>query len=137
VDRQEGKDRESPAGSLAWDPADEASLKPIYFHRDGPSEGQIVPRFPLVISGWAVDPEQPLLGILVTVDGTIWRETRPVHRPDVAEAMPNLPGAEASGWRAQLDLTDWPEDTVLISVVVLRRNRSWGLADQVTVRLHR
>lgn len=137
MDRPDGQGRESPTDSLAWDPADEASLKPIYFHRDGPSEGQIVPRFPVVVSGWAVDPEQPLLGVLVTVEGTIWTETRPVHRPDVAKAMPDVPGAGTSGWRAELDLREWPEETALISMVVLRRNRSWGLADQVTVRLHR
>lgn len=137
MERPEGQGRESPADRLAWDPADDASLKPVYFHRDGPREGQIVPRFPLVVSGWAVDPEQSLTGVLVTVDGTIWTETQPVRRPDVAEAMPDLPGAEGSGWRAQLDLTEWPGETAVISVVVLRRNRSWGLADQVTVRLHR
>jgi hypothetical protein len=132
LDDEHGHETPDP---FAWDAADERSLKPIYFHLDGPTEGQVVPRYPVVVSGWTFDPEQPWLAVPVTVEGRIWAGTRSLNRPDVAQAHPDLPAAEAAGWRAEIDLGRWPKDTALISVVVLRRNRTWGVADRRTVRL--
>jgi hypothetical protein len=109
---------------------------PVLIHLDGPSSGAVVARRPFIVAGWALDPERPLTAVVVGIDRQLWAGTRTgLRRPDVAAAYPDVPGAETSGWRAELDLTDWPRDEVEISVVVLRADRSWWMEVPATVRL--
>ncbi|MGH2674284.1 MAG: hypothetical protein ACRDKA_09275, partial [Actinomycetota bacterium] len=111
-----------------------APTAPILIHLDSPESGAVLGRSPLIVSGWALDPDGPLVAVIVGIDRELWAGTRTgLRRPDVAAAHPGVPGAETAGWRAELDLGDWPRDTVEISVVVLRHDGTWWMEVPATV----
>jgi hypothetical protein len=110
--------------------------KEIPLHLDHPERGSAVPRTPIIVSGWAVDPEAPVVAILVSVDDEMWVGARVgMARPDVAEAHPDWRGADRSGWRAELDLTHWPKDSAELRVVVLRSDGTWQVRARAPVSL--
>ncbi len=86
---------------------------------DEPRLGEIVPRGPVEVRGWALDPGGPVREVLVgTGERDPTTEARlGLPRPDVAAAHPQVPGARVAGWRAELDLTDVPEGTTEIVAV--------------------
>jgi hypothetical protein len=105
---------------------------------DSPARGATVARNPIIVAGWTLDKESPLLAVLVSVGDEWWLGAkRGLPRPDVAEALPDLVeyGASTSGWRAELDLTTWPRDRAELKVVVIRANGTWALRARLEVRL--
>jgi hypothetical protein len=109
---------------------------PVLIHLDSPTTGAVVPRQPFIVAGWALDPAAPLVAVVVGIDRELWAGTRMgIRRPDVAQAYPDLSGADLSGWRAELDLTDWSKERVEISVIALRRDRTWWMEIPATVEL--
>ncbi len=105
---------------------------------DSPTRGGLVLRNPLVVAGWTVDKEAPILTVLVSVEDEWWFAARVgLLRSDVAEALPELAehGALTSGWRAELDLTYWPRDRAELKIIVVRRNGTWALRGRAEVRL--
>jgi hypothetical protein len=108
----------------------------LLIHLDSPESGAVLTRMPFVVSGWALDPDGPLVAVLVGIDRELWAGARMgLHRPDVASTYPDSAEATTAGWRAELDLTDWPRDEVEISVVALRRDRTWWMEIPATVGL--
>ena len=103
---------------------------------DSPETGSALTRNPFIVSGWALDLDGPLMAVIVGIDRELWAGARTgIRRPDVAAAYPDEPEAGTAGWRAELDLTDWPRDEVEISVIALRRDRTWWMEVPATVRL--
>jgi hypothetical protein len=112
------------------------SSAPVLIHLDSPSPGAVVARRPFIVAGWALDPERPLVAVIVGIDRELWAGTRTgLRRPDVAAAHPEVRGAETCGWRAELDLTEWPGGQVEVSVVALRDDRTWWMEIPATVQL--
>jgi hypothetical protein len=108
----------------------------VLIHLDNPTDGQVVPRYPLLVAGWALDPEGPLVAVLVGVDRERWTGAlMGLRRPDVAEAYPDAPVSGRSGWRVELDLREWPKESVEISIVALREDRTWWIEIPAVVRL--
>jgi hypothetical protein len=108
----------------------------VMIHLDSPESGSVLTRNPFIVSGWALDFDGPLVAVIVGIDRELWAGARMgLRRPDVAAAYPDAEEASTAGWRAELDLTDWPRDEVEISVVALRRNRTWWMEIPATVRL--
>ena len=117
-------------------PSSETDPVPVLIHLDSPESGAVLTRDPFIVSGWALDPEGPLLAVIVGIDHGMWAGTRTgISRPDVAAKYPDAPEAGTAGWRAELDLTDWPRDEVEISVVALRQNGTWSMEVPATVGL--
>jgi hypothetical protein len=103
---------------------------------DSPEAGAVLTRNPFIVSGWALDLDGPLLAVIVGIDRELWAGARTgIRRPDVAAAYPDTPGAGTAGWRAELDLTEWPRDEVEISVVALRQDGTWSMEIPATVGL--
>ena len=97
---------------------------------DSPARGATVARNPVIVAGWTLDKEAPLLAVLVSVGDELWiGAQRGLARPDVADALQELVehGAATAGWRAELDLTRWPGDRAELKVVVLRANGTWAV----------
>lgn len=115
---------------------DERFPNDVMIFLDSPVDGAVVPRSPFVASGWAVDRAGPLVAILVGIDRQLWTGAR-LHgnRPDVAAAHPELPTAGQSGWRAELDLTQWPQEEVEVSVLAVRSDGTWRMEVPARVRL--
>jgi hypothetical protein len=108
----------------------------LLIHLDSPETGSVLTRNPFIVSGWALDLGGPLMAVIVGIDRELWAGTRTgIRRPDVAAAYPEVPEAGTAGWRVELDLTEWPRDEVEISVVALRRDRTWGMEVPATVGL--
>jgi hypothetical protein len=109
---------------------------PVMIHLDSPESGAMLTRNPLIVSGWALDLDGPLVAVIVGIDRELWVGARiGIRRPDVAAAYPDVVGADTAGWRAELDLTDWPRNQVEISVIALRQDRTWSIEIPATVRL--
>ena len=105
-------------------------------HLDSPKQGSVLTRAPFIVSGWALDLYGPLVAVLVGIDRELWTGARMgIRRPDVAAAHPEAADAITAGWRAELDLTEWPRDQVEISVVALHQDRTWSMEIPATVRL--
>jgi hypothetical protein len=120
-------------GSVAavGDPGD-----PILGYLDNPDPAAVVPRRPLIVSGWALDRAGLLDVVLVSIDGELWvRPQTGLRRPDVARAYPDIPGADRSGWRAELDLREWPRELIDIRVILLRADGTWRTEIRRQVRL--
>ncbi len=110
--------------------------QPVLIHLDSPESGATLGRKPFIVAGWALDPQEPLVAVIVGIDQSLWAGTRMgLRRADVAAAYPGVAGAGTAGWRAELDLTEWPGDQVEISVVALRRDRTWTIEIPATVGL--
>lgn len=108
----------------------------ILIHLDSPESGAVLSRNPIIVSGWALDPDGPLVTVIVGIDRELWAGVRTgLRRPDVAAAHQGVPGAETAGWRTELDLTDWPRDEVEISVLAVRRDGTWLMEIPATIRL--
>lgn len=108
----------------------------VMIHLDSPESGSVLTRNPFIVSGWAIDPTEPLVAVIVGIDGELWAGARTgLRRPDVAAEYPDAAEAATAGWRAELDLTDWPREEVEISVIALRRDRTWWMEIPATVRL--
>jgi hypothetical protein len=75
------------------------------------------------VQGWVIDETAAPLAVLVSIDGA---DAVPaqlgVERPDVVAAFPDLPGAHASGWAAQIDLGSAVSETAAVVVRVVRAN---------------
>jgi hypothetical protein len=109
---------------------------PVLISLDNPRSGDRMTRAPFIVSGWALDLGGPLMAVVVGIDRELWAGTRTgIRRPDVAAAYPDAPGADTAGWRAELDLTDWPREEVEISVVALRQDGTWWMEVPATVGL--
>jgi hypothetical protein len=105
-------------------------------HLDSPEAGSVLTRNPFIVSGWALDLDGPLVAVMVGIDQELWAGTRRgISRPDVAAMYPDAPEAGTAGWRAEIDLTDWPRDEVEISVLALRQDRTWSIEVPATVGL--
>jgi len=108
----------------------------VLIHLDSPETGSMLTRNPFIVSGWALDLGGPLIAVIVGIDRELWAGTRTgIRRPDVAAAYTDAPGADTAGWRAELDLTEWPRDEVEISVVALRQDGTWSMEVPATVGL--
>jgi hypothetical protein len=93
---------------------------PVLIHLDTPETGAVVPRENLVVTGWALHPEQRVEGVLVGIDRELWvAAIVGGRRPDVASEYPGVESSERAGWRTVLDLTDWPREEIEITVVAL------------------
>jgi hypothetical protein len=60
----------------------------------------------LVLSGWAASPKG-ISGVAVQVGDRVWNASYGLDTPAVAERLPDLPGAERSGYRLQIDTSGW------------------------------
>src|SRR5918992_2615463 len=79
--------------AIVSDPRD-----PILAYLDHPDPDSVVPRNPMIVSGWALDRSGPLAAVLVSIDGEFWAGPRlGLRRPDVAEAHYDVPGADVCG----------------------------------------
>lgn len=106
----------------------------VLIHLDTPETGIVVHRENLVVTGWALHPQQLVIAVLVGIDRELWFAARSgVRRPDVASAHPKALGAERAGWRAILDLTEWPREEIEITVVALCADRTaaWEMPSRV------
>jgi hypothetical protein len=109
---------------------------PVLISLDNPRSGDRLTRNPFIVSGWALDLGGPLIAVIVGIDRELWAGARTsIRRPDLAAAYPDVPEAGTAGWRAELDLTDWPRDEVEISVVALRQDGTWSMEVPATVGL--
>jgi hypothetical protein len=109
---------------------------PVLIHLDTPETGTVVPRENLVVTGWALHPEQPVEGVLIGIDRELWVVAiTGGRRPDVASEHPGVEGSERAGWRTVLDLTEWPREEIEITVVALCADRTAAWEMPTRVRL--
>jgi SAM-dependent methyltransferase len=75
-------------------------------------------RSPFIVAGWLIPaPENPLVGILVEVDGQLRaKATTGLRRPDVADAFPDKAGALWSGFAAEVFIDDLADREVSVEV---------------------
>jgi glycosyltransferase involved in cell wall biosynthesis len=90
------------------------------------------------LMGWVLGKESPAVAIELLHDGKVIRRfPLNARRPDIAEAFPNVPGAEESGFRTTVSLLGaTPELEVSLQAVlkdqsrvpigVIRGRRRWG-----------
>jgi hypothetical protein len=107
---------------------------PVLIHLDTPEPGTVVHRENLVVTGWALHPEEPVVSVLVGIDHELWVvATTGGRRPDVASEHPGAKGSDRAGWRTVLDLTEWPREEIEITVVALCADRTaaWEMPSRV------
>ncbi len=94
---------------------------------DHPRDGQVVPRGPVVIHGWAEFRGRPATQIQVLVNGQLATTARPeVSRPDVANALRIDESRGPLGWAIPLDLSRLRGPTARVTVIVsLTGGRTW------------
>lgn len=74
----------------------------------------------LEVKGWVFSPNDPILRLVILLDGRPWQATPPnwEHRPDVAVTLGDSRAAE-SGWTFSLLVTpDAPAKTYNVNIVV-------------------
>lgn len=107
---------------------------PILIHLDTPETRTVVRRENLVVTGWALHPQEPVVSVIIGIDRELWVvATTGGHRPDVAREHPGVEGSDRAGWRTALDLTDWPREEIEITVVALFADRTaaWEMPSRV------
>ena len=74
-------------------------------HLDAPKAGRRVEAHGLAVIGWALGRDVPVVGVELIHEGTVIRRA-PLgeHRPDLAEAFPDAPGAARAGFRTTVPI---------------------------------
>src|SRR5689334_6934153 len=94
-------------------------------------DGATAPAGRVTVRGWALDVPPPR-AILVAVDGVIVALARHgLPRPDVAAAHPDLPGADTSGWSAEIDLPSGSPGAATVSATIIRADGQVALLGDV------
>jgi hypothetical protein len=100
---------------------------------DDPAGGSVVRRGPLHASGWALDADGPLRGLLLVVDDRHTSGVRPAFTPlEFALRYSDVPNVEHGGWEALVDLRSVQGPTVSLSLLT-SRNGEWIELDRSEV----
>lgn len=81
-----------------------SEVAPLVAHLDFPLT-DVVGQSPITVSGWAAHPQEPIENLWIQVEGSTAECHYGIPRPDVAAALPTLPGGDRSGFYCHLDLT--------------------------------
>lgn len=101
-----------------------------------PSPGSLVPRTPIIVSGWVLGASGPVDAAFLLVDGQKVIEPRVGQsRPDVAALYPGVPNAERSGWDAIVDLRGVWGPAVQLTLVARIGSGDWVEVDRSELRV--
>lgn len=101
-----------------------------------PGPGSVVPRTPVIVTGWVLGGDGPVTGALLLVDGQKPTEARVGHnRPEVAALYPDVPNAERSGWDTIVDLRGAQGPSVGLTLLARTEGGDWVEVDRSELRL--
>lgn len=88
----------------------------------------------LLLTGWAASPHD-IAGVAVRIDDDRWLQASyGLDTPWVAEAIPEMPGADAAGYELRLETSEWAPGTHAVEVLATDgRGRHGTIAGQVQV----
>jgi len=102
---------------------------------DQPAVGSASETYVLTVAGWAVGGQAAISSVEVLDRGELLaRVPVDLSRPDVAAAFPGAPGAETSGFRAQVGLLAAPEEAELVVQAALENGERVRIGE---IRLRR
>ena len=107
-----------PAGGIGW-----------------PAAGSLVPRTPVIVTGWVLGADGPVSAALLLVDDKVTQARVGQERPDVAALHPDVPHSERSGWDAIIDLRDVPGPSVSLTLVARTGTDEWVEIGRSELRL--
>jgi hypothetical protein len=116
--------------------SDSGPASPAWGNIGWPAPGDLVPRTPVIVTGWALGPDGPLDTAILLVDGHAPTEVRlGAPRPDVAAEHPDVADAERSGWDAIVDLRGVAGPGVGLTLVGRTGQGDWVEIDRSELRL--
>jgi glycosyl transferase family 2 len=103
---------------------------------DFPAPGAVVPRTPLIVTGWALGADGPAAKMLVLINGGRPTEARlgSSSRDDVGAEYPGVPDAARSGWDAVLDVRDVPGPDATLTALA-RTGSGWTEVASLEIQL--
>jgi GT2 family glycosyltransferase/glycosyltransferase involved in cell wall biosynthesis len=102
-----------------------SEVAPLVAHIDFPLT-DIVDQNPVTVSGWAAHPQDPIEKLWLQVQGSSTECHYGIARPDVAAALPNLPGGDRSGFYCHIEV---PAPGGAISLKALLRSGLFVLVE--------
>ncbi len=100
-----------------------------------PAAGALVPRTPVIVTGWVLGAEGPMSAAMLLVDDKVTEVRLGNNRPDVAALHPDVAHAEQSGWDAIIDLRDVHGPSVSLTLVARTARGDWVEIDTSELRV--
>jgi hypothetical protein len=89
-----------------------------------PKAGNEIDSGTIRVIGWVLGRSSPALTVEVVHDGTVLQNAPiDVQRPDVADAFPDVSGAEQSGFHTTVAVPDTGESELLVQAVLQNEGR--------------
>ncbi len=91
---------------------------------EAPKMGSLADGDTIRVAGWVVGRSSPALAVEIVHDGTILQSVPVrVHRSDLVEAFPKVPGAKQSGFRTNVSIPNSPKFELLVQAVLHDESR--------------
>jgi glycosyltransferase involved in cell wall biosynthesis len=92
---------------------------------ESPEVGSLVDGYVFHVAGWVLGKGSPVVAVEVAHEGNVVRRVPiTVHRPDIEEAFPDVPGAARSGFRTTVSVLEVPAQEFELEVRAILQNQS-------------